>query len=143
MGAAVQCENKEFYINGILTLDESCQNALMYLIEKALTRGHQETSDLKDASQTPTDLFQKSAPLSASKPDIPVKSLLAKIEELENENHQLGQRVSDLAQERDNMKIKMNELVQEVHKKSDDVRSLVLAKEGVLEKVLVISSKKH
>ena len=132
----MQCEDKEFYINAILTLDESCQNALMFLIEKVLTRCHQDSPDQKDgAPETPTDLFQRSSLPSAMKPDVPVKSLLAKIEELENENHQLGHRVSDLVQERENMKIKVNELIQEVHKKNEDVRSLVLAKEGVLEKV--------
>ena len=132
----MQCEDKEFYINAILTLDESCQNALMFLIEKVLTRCHQDSPGLKDiAPETPTDLFQRPSLPALMKSDIPMKSLLAKIEELENENQQLGHRVTDLVQERENMKIKVNELVQEVHKKNEDVRSLVIAKEGVLEKV--------
>jgi len=135
LGAAVQCENKEFYINAILTLDESCQNALMYLIEKILNRCNQEQQ--QEQTQQSSDSFVDSAMLRSnqSKIDAPMKSLLEKLEELESENMQLGQRVNDLVQEREQLKIRVNELIQEVNKKADDVNDLVTAKEGVLEKV--------
>jgi len=134
----VQCENKEYYINAILTLDESCQNALMYLIEKILNRCNQEQSEQKlRSSESVVDSALLRSSLGAqSRMDAPMKSLLEKLEELESENMQLGQRVNDLVQEREQLKTRVNELIQEVNKKAEDVKDLVIAKEGVLEKVI-------
>ena len=137
LGAAVQCKNKEFYINAILTLDESCQNALMYLIEKILNRCNQDqqTFEEENVENVRRDsLFRGSFQGNVAKADAQVKSLLAKIEELENENHQLGQRVNDLVQDRENIKKKNSELMDEITKKSTDMRELVIEKD-VLEKV--------
>jgi len=142
LGAAVQCENKEYYINAILTLDESCQNALMYLIEKILNRCNQEQSEQKlRSSESVVDSALLRSSLGAqSRMDAPMKSLLEKLEELESENMQLGQRVNDLVQEREQLKTRVNELIQEVNKKAEDVKDLVIAKEGVLEKLEIQES---
>jgi len=137
LGAAVQCKNKEFYINAILTLDESCQNALMYLIEKILNRCNQDQQTFEEDNIEPPrrdSLFKGSFQGNVAKVDAQVKSLLSKIEELENENHQLGQRVNDLVQDRENIKKKNSELMDELAKKSTDMRELVIEKD-VLEKM--------
>jgi len=137
LGAAVQCKNKEFYINAILTLDESCQNALMYLIEKILNRCNQDQQTFEEDNIEPArrdSLFRGSFQGNVAKVDAQVKSLLSKIEELENENHQLGQRVTDLVQDRENIKKKNSELMDELTKKSTDMRELVIEKD-VLEKM--------
>lgn len=155
----MQCDNKELYINAILTLDENCQNALMYLIEKILNRCNDDQQEQQPEPQTSTeakiepktiqappelvksrdsDFINRSSFLIPPKQDGHVKSLLAKIEELENENNQLSQKVNELAQERDTSTMKMAELLQELNKKNEDVRNLVVSKEGILEKVRII-----
>lgn len=156
----MQCDTKELYINAILTLDEVCQNALMYLIEKILNRCNDDQQEEQPEPQIPTetqkqepsttqappeliksrdsDFINRSSFLVPPKQDGHVKSLLAKIEELENENNQLSQKVNELAQERDTSKIKTAELLQELNKKNEDVRNLVVSKEGILEKVRII-----
>ena len=152
----MQCDNKELYINAILTLDEVCQNALMYLIEKILNRCNDDQQEQPEP-QTPTqtqeltttqappeliksrdsDFINRSSFLVLPKQDGHVKNLLAKIEELENENNQLSQKVNELAQERDTSKMKTAELLLELNKKNEDVRNLVVSKEGILEKVSI------
>ncbi len=136
----MQCENKEAYINSILTLDDACQNALMYLIEKILNKCNQENVEPKTAtSEGFKDSFAVTGSFIAQqgKTEATMNNLLAKIEELELENQQLGQRVNDLVQEKEQLKSRVGELVQEVNTKAQDVKNLVNAREGVLKKVLL------
>lgn len=106
----------------------------MYLIEKILNRCNQDQQSFDDDNVEAVrrdSLFRGSIQGNVAKVDAQVKSLLSKIEELENENHQLGQRVNDLVQERENVKKKNVELMDELNKKATDMRELVVEKESI------------
>ena len=46
-----------------------------------------------------------------------------KIEELENENHQLNNRIKEMIKDRDNVKATLNEITQDLKKKDEEMRN--------------------
>ena len=141
LGAAVQCTDKETYINAILTLDESCQNELMVLIEKILSK-RGPSQNLEETNSNLSTSFEhliKNSPFKTGtqfpKQESHEKTLLVKLEELENENQVFTHKVNDLTQENDVLKTKLNELSQEGEKKDQEIRQMMQDREKTLEKV--------
>ena len=134
LGAAVQCSNKEAYINAILTLDETCQNQLMHLIEKILSRKGIVPS-LEEVSSNLSTSFENAIRNSPFKNEYQDKRLLSKLEELENENQQLLQKYNDATEENEKLKIKIEEWKQDSQKKDQEIRQLHNDKDQAFEKV--------
>lgn len=143
LGATVQCPDKEKYINAILCLDESCQNALMDIIEKILHKCNpdQSSEQDKDTNISFENVGIRGSNISmgtVNKLEVQEKKLLTKLEELENENQSLNLRFNEMNQEKENLKIRVNELIQEVDKKSEEIKRLVQDREEIQDKVILI-----
>lgn len=134
LGAVVQCSNKEAYINAILTLDETCQNQLMHLIEKILSRKGNVPS-LEEVSSNLSTSFENAFMKSPMKNELQEKGLLSKLEELENENQQLLQKYNDEKEENEKLKGRIEELIQESQKKDQEIRQIHNDKDQAFEKV--------
>ena len=134
LGAAVQCSNKEAYINAILTLDETCQNQLMHLIEKILSRKGIVPS-LEEVSSNLSTSFENVIRSSPFKNESQEKKLLSKLEELENENQQLLQKYNDATEENEKLQKRIEEFIQESQKKDQEIRQLHNEKDQAFEKV--------
>ena len=94
IGALIQCEQKEIFINEILHLEEHYQTQLMHLIKNILDKNKlKENHDPRD--------FEKE------------KKLLIKLDEVENENAILISRLQEASDENEKQKIKINELFQQ------------------------------
>ena len=127
----MQCENKDAYINAILTLDESCQNQLMHLIEKILSKRNIVPSFEEVSSNLSTSFENalRNTPLKGES-----QKLLSKLEELENENQQLLQKYNDATEENEKLKTRIEELVQDGLKKDQEIRQLHNDKDRAFEK---------
>jgi len=134
--------DKETYINAILTLDESCQNELMVLIERILGKKNQHLEDSNSNLSTSFEHLIKASPLKTGtnfpKIESHEKTLLAKLEELENENQVLTNKVNELTQENDSLKTKLKERSQEEQRKDQEIKQLMQDRDKTLEKVIRI-----
>lgn len=110
IGALIQCDQKEIYINEILQLEEQYQTQLMHLIKKILDK-----NKLKE-SHDPRD-FEKE------------KKLLIKLDEVENENAILISRLQETSEENEKQKIKINELFQQCIELEQQVKNYSIKQE--------------
>lgn len=147
--AAVQSGNKESYINAILGLDDTFQTALMDLIERVLQRCNTEqpsmeidTSNVLDNNMSMRASTTMYSVTHMTKLEMQEKRLLAKLEELENENHNLQAKLAEIGHDRDFLKTRNNELIDECNKKSQEVQKLLTEREEIHEKVNQIENEK-
>lgn len=119
MGAFIQCENREIYIGGILSLDEKAQSHLMHSIEDIL----QKTNSKKMPSGS-LDLEQEHT-----------NKLLIKMNELENENILLLTKMQELDEEKEELYNKCVEISDILVRTQETAKGLQLANEKFFTKV--------
>ena len=116
LGAFIQCENREIYIGGILSLDEQNQAVLMHLIEGILQRTHSENiaSDVENNHR-----------------------LLVKMDELESENMVLLKKLQEAEEEKEELYNKCVEINDILLKTQENSKNLQAANEVFFLKVCV------
>jgi len=140
IGAAVRCNDREYYINKIMSLDDICQNALMQLIEKILNKWDSENGpvDNETSGSFENALGRHSSNMTnsaAAKAHVTDKNLLIKLEELENENQNLNLKVSDLTHEKEISTHRAQELMKELDRKNEEIKSIIQEREEIQEKL--------
>ena len=117
IGAIIQCEQKELYINAILYLEEQYQTQLMHLIKKILDKTKiKETTEVRDVEKE--------------------KKLLIKLDEVENENAILVTRLQESNEEKDKMRVKMSDMSQQCMLLEEQIRNFNQKQEQFLSNVL-------
>jgi len=120
IGAIIQCEQKELYINAILYLEEQYQTQLMHLIKKIIDKTKiKETTEVRDVEKE--------------------KKLLIKLDEVENENAILVTRLQESNEEKDKLRVKMNDMNQQCILLEEQVRNFNLKQEQFLSNVFFFS----
>ena len=143
LGAVIQCSNKEKYVNDILTLSDDCQDTLMLIIEKIISKYNSKRPGA-EGNRNSNNSFEKfkESPTRAEtffgKADSLEKNLLVKFEELENENQQLNQKLNNMSQEREILKTKIDDLNQEMEKRNQEIKHLVNDRDKTLRKVNIL-----
>jgi protein HOOK3 len=140
IGAAVRCHDREYYINKIMSLDDICQNALMQLIEKILNKWDSENgpADNETSGSFENALGRHSSTMTnsaAAKAQVTDKNLLIKLEELENENQNLNLKVTELAHEKEISGHRAQELMKELDRKNQEIKSIIQEREEIQEKL--------
>lgn len=116
IGAIINCEQREIYINAILYLQEHHQTQLMHLIKKIIDRTKiKESGDVHDVEKE--------------------KKLLIKLDEVENENAILITRLQESNEEKEKLQGKVNELQQQCILFEEQIKNLNLKQEQFLSKV--------
>ena len=126
--AVIQCPEKEKYVNAILTLNDSCQDTLMLIIEKLISKCNRR-SRAEDTSRSSASAFDRLRDSPArlggftARAQSLEKNLLMKLKELENENQTLYQKLANITQEKDDFKAKTDEMNLETDKKNEEVNT--------------------
>ena len=117
IGAIINCEQREIYINAILYLQEHHQTQLMHMIKKIIDRTKvKESGEVHDVEKE--------------------KKLLIKLDEVENENAILITRLQESNDEKEKLQGKVNELQQQCVLFEEQIQNLNLKQEQFLSKVL-------
>ena len=116
IGAIIHCDQKEVFINAILYLEEQYQTQLMHIINKILERTKlKENPEIHDVEKE--------------------KKLLIKLDEVENENAILITRLQESNEEKEKLRIKVNDLGQQCFMLEEQIKNFNLKQEQFLTNV--------
>ena len=113
MGVSIQCQNKDYYLEKILTLPEEIQAQLLIIIEPIFSK-HNDI----DQDTNMEDILNINFEENVKKE----KKLLEKLDEIENENCSLNRVVQELREEKEDFNNTIKNLNLKLEQKSKELK---------------------